>query len=67
LGTPGQIELAQRLVREFAERSAIDWHPLLLELRESLRTELQLDPVERTLLHLRLSGADDKERAADER
>lgn len=37
LGTPKQIDLAQRLVRDFAEHQGVDWQPLLVELRTSLR------------------------------
>jgi hypothetical protein len=53
LGTPRQIELAQQLVTEFAEHQEIDWKPLLLELRDSLRRDLSLETAGGRLLHLR--------------
>ena len=62
LGTPKQIDMAQRLVRDFAQHQGIDWQPLLLELRTSLREDLALEPVTGSLLHLR--AVDDSERKA---
>ena len=54
LGTPRQIELAQQLVAEFAEHQEIDWKPMLLELRESLRRDLNLEKAGGRLQHLRV-------------
>lgn len=62
LGTPKQIEIAQRLMKDFAEHQGIDWHPLLVELRTSLREDIALEPVTGSLLHLR--AIDDSERNA---
>ncbi len=62
LGTPKQIDLAQRLVRDFAEHQGVDWQPLLVELRTSLREDLALETATRSLLHLR--ARDDSETIA---
>jgi hypothetical protein len=62
LGTPRQIDIAQRLVKDFAEHQGIDWQPLLVELRGSLRDDLALEPVTGGLLHLRAD--DDSEKNA---
>jgi len=62
LGTPKQIDLAQQLVRNVAEHQGVDWQPLLLELRTSLRGDLALETVTGGLLHLR--AVDESERNA---
>ena len=62
LGGPAQIDLAQRLVREFAARQEVDWQLLLKELRDSLREELGLEKVGGGILHIR--AADDSRRPA---
>ena len=58
LGTPTQIGLAHNLVKEFAANQGVDWQPLLMDLRASLREELALEAVPGNLLHLRT--ADDR-------
>ena len=62
LGTPKQSDIAQRLVKDFAEDHGVDWQPLLLELRTSLRDDLALESVTGALLHIR--AGDNPERNA---
>src|ERR1700730_8658935 len=64
LGTSRQIELAQRLIKEFADHQGVAWHPLLVDLRDSLRAELELEPVAKRLLHLRAADPPDPNAAA---
>lgn len=45
LGTAKQVEMTHNIMREFAEKQAVDWKPLLLDLRKDLRAELNLDVV----------------------
>ena len=46
LGTPKQIQLAQQFAEDVATTRSGDLIPLLIELRQSLRQELELEPVE---------------------
>jgi hypothetical protein len=52
-GTARQIELAQTLAREIAEKSRGSTDDLLNDLRRDLRAELELAPVSGPILHVR--------------
>jgi hypothetical protein len=54
LGTPHQIELAQAFTRAMAEKSKGSMDELLVDLRRDLREELELEPVNDAMLHLRI-------------
>jgi hypothetical protein len=53
-GTPEQVEKAQGFAVDFAQNHAASLDELLFDLRETLRAELQLEPVKSRLKHLRL-------------
>jgi hypothetical protein len=59
LGTPEQVRMAQTFAREIAESSEAFLNQLLAGLRTSLRSELQLEPVEGKILHLRSTDDDE--------
>jgi hypothetical protein len=61
IGTPTQIGLVHGLLKEFAANQGVDWHPLLTDLRASLREELDLERVQGNLIHLRM--AEDRARS----
>jgi hypothetical protein len=56
LGTPQQVDLAERLAREIAATRAAGTGPLLEDLRATLRRELQLEKAPPRLVWLRMSG-----------
>jgi hypothetical protein len=53
LGTAKQVMIAKEMIECFAADGSIDWMPLLLDLRDDLRTELGLETVPREFRHLR--------------
>jgi hypothetical protein len=53
LGTRQQVELSQALIEQLGREQQVDWQPLLLDLRDDLRSELRLEPVQRRILHSR--------------
>jgi hypothetical protein len=55
LGTPQQVRMAQTFANEMAQSSEASLNQLLADLRDSLRSELQLEPVEGKILHLRFT------------
>ncbi|OLE53393.1 MAG: hypothetical protein AUG51_13250 [Acidobacteria bacterium 13_1_20CM_3_53_8] len=55
LGTPKQVEMAKRFADDFAKNRAASFDELLFDLRETLRIELQLEPVESNIVFLRIS------------
>ena|SRR5712692_852308 len=61
-GTPKQVELAQAFALGFAESGIHSLDPLLNELRQELRKELNLEPVEPNIKYLRISY-DEKQKA----
>lgn len=54
-GTPKQIQLAQKFADDIATTHSGDLIPLLIELRQSLRRELELEPVEDKLKFIRFT------------
>lgn len=54
LGTPEQVKLAQAFAIEFAESRTGSFDPILQSLRRSLRSELELEPVDDILKFLRI-------------
>lgn len=54
-GTPKQVEMARRFAEEFAKNRSAALDSLLSDLRESLRTELQLESVAAGIMHLRIT------------
>jgi hypothetical protein len=56
LGSPAQVELAQKLVMELASRQGVDWQPLLLSIRDEIRVELRLAKLPAILRHLRVDA-----------
>jgi hypothetical protein len=54
LGTPHQIELAQAFSRAMAENSRGSLDELLIDLRRDLREELELEPANDAMVHLRV-------------
>jgi hypothetical protein len=61
-GTPKQVELAQAFALGFAENGTHSLDPLLNELRQELRKELNLESVEPKIKYLRITY--DKKRKA---
>jgi hypothetical protein len=59
-GSKKQIKLAQEISKTFANTKSVDVKPLLLDLREDLRNELDLEKVDDVLLHFRYSETDFK-------
>jgi hypothetical protein len=55
LGTPKQIELAVKFSDEFAAKGAASFDPILYDLRNSLRQELELEPTSAPLKFLRIA------------
>jgi hypothetical protein len=53
LGSPGQVALARRFAIEMASDSAASLDGLIFDLRQSLRTELELEPVKENVIYLR--------------
>jgi hypothetical protein len=53
IGTPTDVALDQRLAKEFADTHHVDWQPLLVHMRQVIRAELKLEPVEEGLVHFR--------------
>jgi len=53
LGTAKQVEMALKLMKEFAASQTFDWTPLLVDLRKDLRAELKLDHVEGEIVQIR--------------
>lgn len=53
-GTPGQVALAQEFAVGFARTGTYSLDPLLDGLRDSLRTELDLEPVSAGIKYLRI-------------
>lgn len=54
-GSSEQVTLAQRFARDFAKAGSAPLDPLLSELRQSLRLEIQLEAVAPELVYLRMS------------
>lgn len=54
-GTPKQVEMAKRFADEFAKNRSASLDELLFDLRETLRAELQLEPVESQIKYLRIN------------
>ncbi len=54
-GTPRQVELARVFALGFAEKGTHPLDPLLNELRQDLREELKLAPVEKRITYLRIT------------
>jgi hypothetical protein len=59
-GTPKQVALAQEFALGFAQRKPYSLDPLLNELRQELRNELKLEPVEPKIKYLRITHDDDR-------
>mgnify|MGYP001319185798 CR=1 FL=1 len=57
LGSPEQVRMAIQFARQMAEEQSADTEPLLLDLRATLRMELQLEEVPRERVWLRLDPA----------
>ena len=53
LGSPGQVALARRFAIEMASDSAASLDGLIFNLRQSLRAELELEPVKENVIYLR--------------
>lgn len=56
LGSQEQVALAQKLMEEFAANRGVDWQPLLLSIRDEIRTELRLSRLPASLKHLRIAS-----------
>jgi hypothetical protein len=54
-GTPKQVEMAKRFATEFAENQSASLDDLLFNLRDTLRVELRLEPVESQIKYLRIN------------
>ena len=54
-GIPKQVDMAKRFADEFAEKHTASLDELLFDLRETLRIELQLEPVESQIKYLRIN------------
>jgi hypothetical protein len=54
-GTPKQVELAQTFAVGFAEKGTHSLDPLMNELRQELRKELTLGPVQPNIKYLRIN------------
>ena len=52
-GTPKQVDMAKVFAEEFADHQSASLDALLFNLRETLRTELQLEPVNARIKYLR--------------
>ena len=61
-GTPKQVELAQAFALGFAKNGTHPLDPLLNELRQELRKELNLEAVQPTIKYLRITY-DEKKKA----
>ena len=55
LGTLKQDQLAKGFAREFAQNGTAQLDELLDELRRSLRSELELEPIADKMLHVRMT------------
>jgi hypothetical protein len=58
LGSPTQVQLARRFAIDMAQRRTASLDGLIFDLRQSLREELQLPPVEEGVVYLRFNGQD---------
>lgn len=56
LGSPTQVELARRFALDMAQRHTALLDPLVNDLRQSLREELELPAVYETVVYLRFGG-----------
>jgi hypothetical protein len=54
-GSPHQVTLARQFARAFARDKTAPLDELIFDLRQSLRSELQLEPVSDSVLYLRIS------------
>lgn len=66
-GSAKQVALAQQFAREIALRQTAFATTLLEELRQSLRTELKLEPVSHPIIHLRFRPNEREQIAASDR
>ena len=60
-GTPEQVRLVQQFADELGARQEAPLNDLLLELRDSLRSELGTDPLPRRQVWLRIGRDDSKD------
>ncbi|MCC2111649.1 MAG: hypothetical protein KDJ16_06410 [Hyphomicrobiales bacterium] len=58
LGSPAQVELARRFALDMAQHSTASLDPLVNDLRNSLRNELELSKVQQTVTYLRFAGSE---------
>ena len=55
LGTPLQVELARQFANGISENGFATLDDLLFDLRESLRSELSLEKIDLSIIHLRFN------------
>jgi hypothetical protein len=60
LGTPAQVRLAVRFINDFSSYGTASFDPLLYDLRQSLRSELELEHIVDKLKFIRISGPEKK-------
>jgi hypothetical protein len=58
LGSPVQVELARTFALDMAEHHTASLDPLINDLRDSLRREMELQQVQETVVYLRFGGAE---------
>lgn len=63
-GTPRQVELMGRIVEGFKAGGVVDFDPLLKDLRDELRRELNLEAVNGEIWWLRFGRSEEKQRDA---
>jgi hypothetical protein len=59
LGTPKQVDLARSCGLQFSKNGTVKFDPLLHDLRNTLRQELDLEAVDNTLTFFRIAFDDD--------
>lgn len=56
LGSPHQVRLARQFAHDMAKNKTAPLDELIFDLRRSLRTELELEPVSESVVYFRING-----------
>jgi len=56
LGTPPQVNMAKRIAADFAQNGQVDLDELLIDLRDSMRRELELEKIDERFTWVRIKN-----------
>ena len=56
LGTPPQVNMAKRIAADFAQNGQVDLDELLIDLRDSMRRELELEKIDERFIWVRIKN-----------